>query len=145
MTLEVQPMTPANNVLITNMAGRHIKITHLRINNAELIRSVNAQPLALTTTFGLLYKTKSWDSFERIILEVSIYSKEYSVDLNKDHYFGGGDFHYPGKGSQVNFMLFGVNSDKTKIQLCLTYGEYFGETGAKRLLYSNDKKYLNAV
>lgn len=145
MTLEVQPMAPADNVFITNMAGRHIKITRFKINGMEFIPRNDPQPIPVTTTFGFLYKDKSWDKFERMILDIAIYNKQYSVDLNRDHYFGGGDFHYPGKGSQVNFMLFGVNTEATKIELCLTYGEYFGDTGAKRLLYSNDKKYLDVA
>ena len=101
--------------------------------------------MTIGEAFGALYNEKYYNNFDRMILEIKIDKKYYKVDLNKDHYFSGGEFHYPGKGAQVNYMLFGINSDKTKVEMCLTYGEYFGGAGAKRLLYSNDKKYLDAA
>lgn len=145
MTLEIQPAAPAYNVFITNMAGRSINISHFKINNTELIFPSSPFRMTIGEPYSALYNEKYYNNFERMILEVKIDQKTYKVDLNKDHYFGGGDFHYPGKGAQVNYMLFGVNSDQTKIQFCLAYGEYFGDTGAKRLLYSNDTKYLDAA
>lgn len=145
MTLEVQPKTPASNIFITNMAGRHTEITYLKINDTELVNSTAPYNMTLGAAYKAIYNEKYWDRFERIIINIKMDNISYHIDLNKDHYFGGGDFHYPGKGSQVNFMLFGVNPDRSKIELCLTYGEYFSDTGAKRLLYSNDVKYLNVV
>lgn len=145
MTLEVQPKTPASNIFITNMAGRHIEISYLKINDTELVRSAAPFHTTLGYAYKAIYNEKDWDKFERIILQINVDNIPFKVDLNKDHYFSGRDFHYPGKGSQVNFMLFGINKDRTKIEFCLTYGEYFDDTGAKRLLYSNDVKYLDVV
>lgn len=145
MTLELQPNTPPSNLFITNMAGRNVEITNLKVNNTYLVASANPRHIALCSFYKTTYNEMNWEKFERIIMDIKMGEKSYHIDLNKDHYFGGGDFHYPGKGSQVNFMLFGVNADRNKIELCLTYGEYFNDTGAKRLLYSNDKKYLDAA
>lgn len=145
MTASNQAPAPkkANNIFITNAASSTALITSLSINGTEMIPVYHPQHIVCGNYYQTNYEEKNWENFDRIILKIKIDETVYAVDLNKDHYFGGGDFHYPGKGSQVNFLLYGATADHSQIKFCLAYGENFNSTGAKRLRYSNDTKYLD--
>lgn len=124
-------------VNITNVVGLKVTINSFVINGTKIFSGIASLPFG--RMYATQYNAKPWSQFQGMVMEITLDNCKYKVDLNKDHYFGGGDFHYPGDGSEVSYVLLGANSDATQIQMRLAYGQ----AGANRLLYSNDAKYLD--
>lgn len=139
------PATEASNVYITNTTSRSLMFLNLTINKKTVFGYCEPKKIACGNTLKFIYNKKNWDEFSDIEIWVKIKDTSYAVDLNKDHYFGGGDFHYPGNGSHVNYVLSGMENNNSKIKLGLAYGESFAGIGPKRLIYSNDAKYMDKI
>jgi hypothetical protein len=123
-------------VYLTNVTGADVTVATFSINSQTLVTD---QPLSFATTLKSAYDGKGWNEYQDMILQVKMLDVNYRVDLNRDHYFGGGDYHYPGRGSDVDFILQGVDSQLTSIRFLLTYRQ----AGAQTLIYSTDSKNLN--
>ncbi len=126
-------------VNLTNLAGRGITINSFSINNTKVIGSLSH--VRFGQTFMATYNDKPGSEFSSLKLVIVMDSVTYHIDLNKDHYFGGGDYHYPGNDSDVSYTLFGTNDSGSQIQFRLVYGKIGGD----HLIYTNDAKYLDRV
>ena len=128
-----------NNINLTNITGQDITIANFSVNNKQLC--ANGTLILSGATFPFYYdeKGKGWNDFSDLTLEVTLNGNPYHVNLNRDHYFGGNDFHYPGAGSDVNYVLLGTNSSGSQIQFRLAYRQ----AGAATFLYSSDSKVLD--
>jgi hypothetical protein len=72
-------------------------------------------------------------------LDIDLNNRSYHINLNRDHYFGGGDFHYPGDGSDVNYVLMGLNRGGNKVYMMQVYCQ----EGADHFLFDADSKVLD--
>lgn len=132
----------------TNACGSAIGISYLKINDTILIEKnkPSEYPEVKNKLFGMSdkksiivsYDKKSWSDFSRIWLSVEIDGDTYSIDLNKDHYFYGGDYRYPGEGSAIVYIFSGFSEDKSVVQL----GQAYAKAGDNTMFYSDDLKYL---
>ncbi|PGH53998.1 hypothetical protein CRT60_29655 [Azospirillum palustre] len=86
------------------------------------------------------YRLTDWKNFSGFIIEVEKGSVSYRANLNKDHYFGGGDYRYPGSGAKVRYILSGLSPDNKKIQMNYAYNS----PDLEKYKYSDDLKYLDA-
>lgn len=119
-------------VTLTNLTGATVSLNNFTINDTQITN--NGAQIAPGATGSYFYSNKAWNSFEDINLDVVLNGSVYHVNLNRSHYFGGGDFHYPGDGSDVAYVLLGTNSSASSIGFMLAYRQ----TGAATLLYSSD-------
>ncbi|WP_146191545.1 hypothetical protein [Azospirillum humicireducens] len=133
----------------TNVCGSAIGISYLKINDTILIEKSKPSeypevknkileiPDKNSTIFS--YDNKSWNDFSRIWLSIEVGGDTYSIDLNRDHYFYGGDYRYPGEGSAIVYIFSGFSEDNSMVQLSQGYAK----AGDNNMFYSNDLKYLN--
>lgn len=132
------------SVTFSNASGSDIDIVYLKINETVVFEHIDGKnkpwKVRDVQTYCTLYEGKDWNDFSRMWLSVSVDGKKYSVDLNRDHYFYGGECHYPGIGSTVNYIFSGFGGDGTSIQLNLGYAK----DNSVDLTYSNDFKYLQS-
>ncbi|MFD1626479.1 hypothetical protein ACFSBS_17705 [Azospirillum griseum] len=126
-------------VNLTNLAGKGISINSFSINGTEI--TGNLKHLRFGQTFMASYNDKPGSQFTSLKLVLVMSGVTYHIDLNKDHYFGGGEYHYPGDDSDVSYTLFGTNDSGSQMQFRLVYGK----GGSDRLIYTNDTKYLDRV
>ncbi len=126
-------------VNLTNLVGKGISINNFSINDTAITGALNH--LRFGQTFLATYNEKPGSQFSSLKLVLLMNGNTYHVDLNRDHYFGGGDYHYPGDDSDVSYALFGTNDSGSQIQLRLVYGKI----GSDHLIYSNDSKYLDKI
>ncbi|WP_148294202.1 hypothetical protein [Azospirillum sp. B506] len=132
------------SVVFSNASGVDIDIVYLKINETVMFQYVDGKnkPIKIrdVQTYCTVYDEKDWNDFSRMWLTVSVDGKQYSVDLNRDHYFFGGDCHYPGIGSMVNYFFSGFSEDGTSIQ----FNEGYAKGYNNDLTYSSDFKYLTS-
>ncbi|MBR9973258.1 hypothetical protein [Magnetospirillum sulfuroxidans] len=124
-------------VTLTNLTGATVSVNNFTINTVQI--TANGTPLPLGATGSYFYNGKSWNDFDDLNLDVVLNGSSYHVNLNRGHYFGGGDFHYPGNGSDVSYVLLGTDSSSSSIRFLLAYRQ----AGAATLLYSTDSKSLD--
>lgn len=122
---------------LTNLLGGEIKIKKCEINNEKI--TIAREILRYPNTLMATYNEKKWSDFSDFILEIEFNGSMYCIDLNKDHYFYGDEYHYPGDGSDVDFILFGTNTTGTQVQLRLAYCK----SDDAYLTASNDYKYMD--
>ncbi|WP_144428200.1 hypothetical protein [Azospirillum thiophilum] len=131
---------------VTNVCGRKIEIINLEINGTKLIDSSFSDirkkvKISDTATFSGFYDEKNWDDFSSFQMKLDYIGKKYYVNLNRDHFFYGSNYRYPGWGSESNFIISGIGDGDKNIQLNLCYGK----SGDFSLTYSNDFKYLDLI
>lgn len=139
-------------VNLTNVTGATITIIDFTINNSSLIPR-NPQGEATInsgSTYYGFYDQMSYQDFVdmelNIEIQLSITLAVYHINLSRNHFFGGGEFHYPGEGSDVNFILTGLDSSFESIRLKLAYGKNDLVTGAHGIFtYDDDSKDLQRV
>ena len=117
---------------ITNVTGSVIKIVKYEVNGVDL--SAYGDAILPGETLNKTYDLQPWSDFSRFILQVYVNGNTYQIDLNDGHYFGGGDYHTPGSGSDVDFTLFGSSNGGKTINLLLAYRE----SGAPIYIASTD-------
>ncbi|WP_372398901.1 hypothetical protein ABMY26_19880 [Azospirillum sp. HJ39] len=133
----------------TNAGGSAVSITYLKINDTVLIKKNNSpdypdvkiKNISISDKNSLVinYDQKNWKDFERFWLSIEVDGISYAVDLNRDHYFFGGDYRYPGEGSAIVYFFSGFNENKSMVQL----NQVYGKAGDNNLTYCSDFKYLN--
>ncbi|WP_143273413.1 hypothetical protein [Azospirillum palustre] len=133
----------------TNVSGSSIGIAYLKINDTILIEKEKPSeyPEVKNKIFSISdknsaiisYDEKNWNDFSRIWLSIEVDGNTYSVDLNRDHYFYGGDYRYPGEGSAILYFFSGFSEDNSMVQMSQGYAK----AGDNNMFYSNDFKYLN--
>lgn len=131
---------------VTNVCGRTVEIINLEINGKKLIDSSfedirKRAKVSDTFTFSGFYDEKNWDDFSVFQMKLNYMDKTYYINLNRDHFFYGSSYRYPGWGSESNFIISGIGDGNNKIQLNLSYGK----SGDFSLTYSNDFKYLDLI
>lgn len=126
-------------VNLTNLVAKGLSINDFSINGTKIMGSL--AHLRFGQTFMASYSEKLGSEFSSLNLVLVMNGNTYHVNLNKDHYFGGGDYHYPGSDSEVSYALFGTNDSASQIQFRLSYGK----AESDHLMYSNDSKYLDKV
>ena len=119
-------------VTLTNLTGATVSLNNFTVNNSQIVG--NGAQLGQGATGSYFYGDKNWDDFQDLNLDVVLNGSIYHVNLNRSHYFSGGDFHYPGNGSVVSFVLLGTDSSASSIRFQLAYRP----AGAATLLYSSD-------
>lgn len=124
-------------VNLTNLTGTPVTIGKFEING-DLIAQ-NGTSIGSGNTLEGRYSNKDWNGFEDLILDVNLNDQSYHVNLNRSHYFGGGDYHYPGSGSDVNYVLLGLNSSGSKVVMM----EAYRQEGAAYFLHDGDHKNLD--
>lgn len=124
-------------VTLTNLTGATVSVNNFTINTVQIAANGTSLPLGATGSY--FYNGKSWNDFDDLNLDVVLNGGSYHVNLNRGHYFGGGDFHYPGNGSDVSYVLLGTDSSSSSIRFLLAYRQ----AGAATLLYSTDSKSLD--
>lgn len=122
---------------LTNLLGSEIKVTKCEVNN-EKIAAAHGK-IKYPNTLMASYNAKKWSDFSDFILEIEFNGSEYHINLNKDHYFYGGEYHYPGEGADVDIVLFGTNTAGLQVQLRLAYCK----NGDALLTGSDDYKYMD--
>ncbi|MFP5512943.1 MAG: hypothetical protein ACLGJC_07665 [Alphaproteobacteria bacterium] len=127
------------NISVVNLTSGKMKLKSMIINGTSI--SVGQYEIARLQTVELDYRDKDWQSFSDFIMEVETNGLTYKVDLNKDHYFGGGQYRYPGSGSKVRYILSGLSEDKKAIQINYAYNS----PDLDRYKYSSDLKYLKTA
>lgn len=138
LTHRIQTMEEAMGVFnLTNLLGNEVKVTKCEVN-AENITMFSGK-IKYPQTCVSTYNGKKWDDFSSFILDIEFNGNNYHINLNKDHYFYGDKYHYPGEGSDVNIVLFGTNPTGLQVELRLAYCE----SGASDLTASNDYKYMD--
>ncbi|WP_144428199.1 hypothetical protein [Azospirillum thiophilum] len=125
------------DVRLTNLTSIQFIVKKLKINDTEVINSDMGIGLIHTNIFD--YSESESDKFKRLIIEVSVKNRIYKIDLNRDHYFGGGAHHYPGLESKVGYIFSGLSVDEKKIQLNLNYAPKYSYP----LTYCDDLKYMD--
>ncbi|PKU22149.1 hypothetical protein [Telmatospirillum siberiense] len=128
-------------VNLTNTTGSSVTITNFTVNNSP-IQSSGTVISSGDTSFGT-YNEQPWKEYSDLDLQITVNGTNWQINLNTDHYFGGGDFHYPGQGSDVTFTLIGLQgSSGQSLQLLLSYSRQ----DADYLIASQDQsKLLNIV
>lgn len=133
------------SIAFTNAAGPDIKILYLKINDTTLFDESALPEKTRSAKIGdkqsvvLEYNDADWNDYKRMWMKVSVEGKTYSVDLNRDHYFAGGGFHYPGNGSMVNYFFSGFSDDGSKLQ----FNQCYASVDSYNLTYCSDFKYLD--
>lgn len=122
---------------LTNLLGSDVKIVKCEVNKEPI--NVMSGNIRYPYTLMTAYNGKKWDEFSGFILEIEFNGAKYHVDLNKDHYFYGDKYQYPGDGSDVDFILFGTNTAGRQVQLRLAYCK----SNDAYLTASNDYKYMD--
>lgn len=128
-------------VNLTNVTNTIITLSDFTINGTSIAEggtTINSGETLFSSYSGI-----SYSNFSDLNLNVvsSISSYIYHVNLNRSHYFGGGNFHYPGDGSDVNYILTGYNGLLTSIRFKLAYRQ----EGADYFLYDDDDKSLDKL
>lgn len=122
---------------LTNLLGNEIKVKKCEINNQKV--DIGAGKIKYPHTLMTTYNGKKWNEFSGLIIDIEFNGNEYHINLNKDHYFYGGEYHYPGEGSDIGIVFFGTNTTGLQVQLRLAYCK-----SADRLVTaSNDYKYMD--
>lgn len=122
---------------LTNLLGSEIKVKKCEINQEKI--AATQVKIKYPNTLIASYNGKKWNEFSGFILDIEFNGNEYHINLNKDHYFYGGEYHYPGEGSDIDIILFGTNTSGTQIQLRLAYCKNSGDL----LIASDDYKYMD--
>lgn len=125
------------DIRLTNLTSIQFIVKKLKINETEVINSDTG--IGLIHTHIAKYDLKKSSDFTDLIIEVSVKNRIYKIDLNKEHYFGGGRYHYPGAESKVGYIFSGLSVDEKKIQLNLNYASDFSFP----LTYCDDVKYMD--
>lgn len=125
------------SVNLTNLVGSTITILEYEINKYKM--PLSSKNINFPNTLFTFYNEKKWDEFSDIIIKIQFNGAEYKVDLNKDHYFKGDGFQYPGEGSDIDIIFFGTNESGSQIQLRLAYR---GDL-ANYLKSTDDYKYMD--
>lgn len=125
------------SVNLTNLVGSTITILEYEINKYKM--PLGSKNINFPNTLFTFYNEKKWDEFSDIIIKIQFNGAEYKVDLNKDHYFKGDGFQYPGEGSDIDIIFFGTNESGSQIQLRLAYR---GDL-ANYLKSTDDYKYMD--
>lgn len=133
----------------TNAGGSTVGITYLKINDTVLFDQnktidnpeIKRKSIKIPdkSSYIMDYDQKNWNDFERFWLSIEVDGISYAVDLNRDHYFSGGDYRYPGEGSQIVYFFSGFNPDNSMVQL----NQIYAKAGDSDLSYCSDFKYLN--
>lgn len=119
-------------VTLTNLTGATVTVNNFTVNKTPIVQ--NGTLLSEGTTGSYFYGDKASKDFQDLNLDVVLNGATYHVNLNRDHYFGGGDFHYPGNGADVAYVLLGTDSSASSIRFLLAYRQ----ANAATLLYSTD-------
>lgn len=122
---------------LTNLLGGEVKVTKCQVNDEKI--NLMSGFIRYPNTYMTTYNTKKWDDFSKFVLTIQFNGIEYHIDLNKDHYFRGDKYQYPGDGSDVDFILFGTNTTGLQVQLRLAYCE----ANDAYITASNDYKYMD--
>lgn len=126
------------NITVLNLTGINLSLKSMTINGTSI--PIENSHIHMLKSISLAYLLMDWNKFSDFIMEVERDSTSYKVDLNRDHYFGGGDYRYPGSGSKVRYILSGLSSDQKKIQMNYAYNS----PDLEIYKYCTDLKYLNA-
>ncbi|WP_146191546.1 hypothetical protein [Azospirillum humicireducens] len=126
------------NISVFNLTGTDIALKSISINGTSL--PIENSQISMLGCIELDYRLTDWKNFSGLVIEIQKDSVTYKADLNKDHYFGGGDYRYPGSGSKVRYILSGLSVDGKKIQMNYAYNS----PDLEKYKYSNDMKYLDA-
>ncbi|WP_372398900.1 hypothetical protein ABMY26_19875 [Azospirillum sp. HJ39] len=126
------------NITVFNLTGTDLSLKSMVINGTQL--PFEKSQIPMLQSIELDYRLTDWKNFTNFIFEVEKESTSYRIDLNKDHYFGGGDYRYPGSGAKVRYILSGLSSDLKNIQMNYAYNS----PDLDRYKYCDDLKYLNA-
>ncbi|CAM2065421.1 hypothetical protein SCOR_08575 [Sulfidibacter corallicola] len=122
-------------VNLTNITGGAISVNQFEVNGT----SVGTGSVGEGFTLFKNYDDVNWDDFENFQLSINVSTgSTYRVNLSRNHFFGGGDFHYPGEGSDVNFILTGKNGSGD-----LTLKLAYRQAGATFFTNDNDAKGMN--
>lgn len=133
------------SIAFTNVACSSLEINYLKINDTVIFNSPQdsktKKPAKINdkSTYVMDYDGAKWGDFNRMWLTITVGKDKYSIDLNKDHYFYGGDYHYPGEGATINYFFSGFSEDGKKIQ----FNECYLKQGDTSMTYCNDLKYLD--
>lgn len=119
-------------VSLANSLGVDVRIKEFIVNGVHILP--DRTPIQAGTTGSGAYDVKSWRDFDDLIISFYVGSDLYHIDLDEKHYFGGGDYHYPGSGSDVCYTLLGTNTDSNQILVTLGYRQ----SGPVTYVYSND-------
>lgn len=122
---------------LTNLLGSEIKIIKCEVNKDKI--PAFQGKLKYPNTLISSYNAKKWGDFSEFILDIEFNGISYHVNLNKDHYFYGNEYRYPGDESDVDIILFGTNATGSQIQLRLAYCK----NGDNLLMASDDYKYMD--
>lgn len=124
-------------VNLTNLTGGTVTLDKFSINKTSIGGGVNN--IKYPNTVMLHYNEKKCSEFSSLIIEVTLNNSKYKIDLNKDHYFYGNAYQYPGEESDIDIVMFGTNNSGSQIQLRLSYCQeetYY-------LTASSDYKYMD--
>lgn len=124
-------------VNLSNITGVQVAIHDFTVNGKDIAEQGTV--IEPGETLKHHYDEKSWDDYESMNLDIILDDHLYHLNLNRSHFFGGYDFQYPGNGSDVNFVLLGVEKDRKKI----TMMEVYRQEGAEIYIHSRDQKTLD--
>lgn len=127
------------NISIINLAGTDLSLKSLAINGKYI--SSESKIINMLGSVEFDYRDVDWQKFNDFIMEVERGGVIYRVDLNRDHYFSGSDYRYPGSGSKVRYILSGLSTDGKSIQFNTAYNS----PDLPKYKYSSDLKYLSAL
>lgn len=122
-------------VNLTNITGFTVKISKFTINKETVDIATDTNIPSGTTCEGK-YDGKLWSAYDGMIMDIILNGQSYSIDLNRDHYFGGENFRYPGDGSDINYVLMGLSHEGKEVCMMQVYRQ----EGADRFLFDNDYK-----
>ncbi|UTH75173.1 hypothetical protein [Chromobacterium sp. IIBBL 290-4] len=119
-----------SQINITNTTGVSLSITVvITPKNGNPQQIFNNTLINPGSTLVENYTAGLSQDFDKIKFNAFFSGKYYSLELNKDHYFGDNEGIYPGSDTAVNFILTGFFSNFNKIRLANSY---------KKLAISND-------